>query len=54
MKYLILLFFLSSCTTKYVDCFDRQEDIAKYAHSCPKAGHGICPFCEEITVLKNP
>ena len=47
MKYIIVSFFLCSCATKY------EQDVVKYEHSCPEAGHGACPFCEEIIICKK-
>jgi hypothetical protein len=52
MKYLILLIFLCSCATKHID-IECEEDIAKYEHSCPKYGHGACPFCEEVILFEK-
>jgi len=45
--FIISLIFLSSCATKYIECFDCEQDVAKYDHSCPEVGHGACPICEE-------
>ena len=45
--YLITLIFLSSCAS------NNKQDVAKYDHSCPEAGHGACPFCEEIIICTN-
>ena len=48
MKYIIVSFFLCSCATKY------EQDVVKYSdHSCPEAGHGACPFCEQIIFCKK-
>ena len=48
--YLITLIFMSSCANKMIEC---EQDIAKYSHSCPEAGHGACPFCEEIVYFEK-
>ena len=47
MKYLITLIFICSCAS------NSKQDVAKYEHSCPEAGHGACPFCEEIIICTN-